>query len=144
MYVCVFMDSRLIQIKINHIIWTIAESSYSIMQRFAIWRILSSKFALCKCHTITSHFKNGVLKLQLRVRHSNAGIAGRNVRLWHAIMVHRNRRYFRVSDNGDRVSAGFLRASNYIFLRGIRWSNTFIDESWSLTIFIHLVPGTEI
>lgn len=77
---------------------------------------MTFKFALSKCCVITSNFKN--LKLQLRVGYSNVRIAGRNVRLRHAIMVRRDCGQFCIRDDGDRVFAGFLWTPNYIVLRG--------------------------
>lgn len=108
------------------------------------------KFTLCKCCTITGHLKSGVVfKLQLRVGHSDAGIAGRNVRLRYAIVVHRHLGHFRFSDDGDRLSAGVLRTPYYIVLRGTpRRSRQYItNRSDALTIFngvTFIVSGVEV
>lgn len=59
-----------------------------------------------------------ILKLQLRVRHSDVGTGGRNVRLWHAIMVHCDCGFFCVPHHGGRVSACLLWTPNNIILRG--------------------------
>lgn len=84
------------------------------------WKMTPLQFALYKRCTITNRFKDDILKLQLRVGHSDAGIAGRNVRVRHAIMEHRDLGQFCFLDDGDCLPAGFLRASNYIVLRGTR------------------------